>query len=112
MALGTMPQTPADVSLFIEDGKYVFRVGESQSIYIYDRDKAHVSTCVDECSRLWPPVIASQESNALSDWTLFKRADGSKQWCYRSRPLYTYAHDKPGQTSGDGLEGLWHLVTP
>jgi predicted lipoprotein with Yx(FWY)xxD motif len=112
MALATMPQTPADISLFIEDGKYIFRVGESQSIYVYDRDKAGVATCVDECSRLWPAVIASPNSSTVGDWTLLARADGSQQWCYRNRPIYTYAHDTPGKTSGDGIEGLWHVVIP
>jgi len=33
------PDTPADVSLFVEDDQYVFRVGESKSIYVDDRDK-------------------------------------------------------------------------
>ena len=112
MALGPLPQTPADVSLFVENGKYIFRVGEAQSIYVYDRDRPNVSICVDQCSRVWPPIIVAQESSTLSDWTICKRADGFKQWCYRGRPLYTHAGDKPGETSGDGVDGVWHIVTP
>ena len=106
------PDTPADINLFFEDGKYIFRVGESRSIYVYDRDTAGISTCLEECSRLWPPVIASKGSKSVGAWTLVKRADRSMQWRYRNRPVYTYANDKPGETSGDGVEGVWHVVMP
>jgi predicted lipoprotein with Yx(FWY)xxD motif len=106
------PDTPADVSLFVEDDKYVFRVGESKSIYMYDKDKPGVSACVEECSRHWPPVIASKGSQLAGAWTLIERRDHSKQWCYRNRPVYTYANDKPGETLGNGIEGVWHVVVP
>ena len=110
MAIAIPPDTPADVSLFVEDGKYVFRVDESKSIYVYDRDKAGKPTCVNECAKQWRPVIASAGSQPVGAWTLVERADHSKQWRYRNRPIYTKADDKPGQTSGDGVDGVWHVV--
>jgi predicted lipoprotein with Yx(FWY)xxD motif len=106
------PQTPVDISLFVENGKYVFRVGDAQSIYVFDRDKAGVPTCAGECAREWQPVIASKGASPLGPWTLVARTDGSKQWRYRNRPVYTFARDKPGQTSGDGAGGVWHVVKP
>jgi predicted lipoprotein with Yx(FWY)xxD motif len=106
------PDTPADISLFFEDGKYLFRVGESRSIYVCDRDKSGAPTCTGECSRRWPPVIASKGSQPVGAWTLVKRADRSMQWRYRNRPVYTNANDKPGETSGEGVEGVWHVVVP
>jgi predicted lipoprotein with Yx(FWY)xxD motif len=106
------PDTPADVSVFYEDGKYLFRVGESKSIYVYDRDRPGESTCKGECARKFPPVIASSGSMPVGGWTLVNRADRSMQWCYRNRPVYTYANDKPGETKGDGVDGLWHKVMP
>ena len=112
MALAIPPDTPADISLFVEDGKYVFRVDESRAIYVYDRDKAGTPTCTNECSRRWPPVIASKGSKPAGAWTLVELADRSMQWCYRNRPVYTKADDKPGETSGDGGEGVWHVVVP
>jgi predicted lipoprotein with Yx(FWY)xxD motif len=48
----------------------------------------------------------------VGDWTLVERVDHSKQWRYRERPVYTNAQDKPGETSGDGVEGAWHVVVP
>ena len=40
--------------------------------------------------------------------------DGSKQWAYKGKPLYTFAKDtKPGDVTGDGfLNGAWHLAMP
>jgi predicted lipoprotein with Yx(FWY)xxD motif len=106
------PDTPGDISLFFEGGKYVFRVDESKAIYVYDRDEAGKPTCMDECSRRWPPVIASIGSIPVSAWTLVERGDHSRQWCYRDRPVYTYANDKPGVAAGDGVDGAWHMVSP
>jgi predicted lipoprotein with Yx(FWY)xxD motif len=42
------------------------------------------------------------------------RDDGSKQWAFRSKPLYTCKNDhKPGDITGDGfLNGAWHIAKP
>jgi predicted lipoprotein with Yx(FWY)xxD motif len=112
MAAALPPDTPGDISLFFEDGKYVFRVDESKSIYVYDRDQAGKPTCMDECSRHWPAVIASKDSMPVGLWTLIERSNHTKQWRYHDRPVYTYANDKPGVTSGDGIDGVWHVVVP
>jgi predicted lipoprotein with Yx(FWY)xxD motif len=106
------PDTPADISVFFEEGKYLFRVGESRSIYVYDGDKAGKPTCAGECLRTWRPVIASAGSKPVGEWSLVKRSDRSMQWCFRNRPIYTNTNDKPGATSGDGIDGVWHVVVP
>jgi len=32
---------------------------------------------------------------------------------YNGHPLYTYSGDTgPGQTTGEGVGGVWHVVTP
>lgn len=111
MAIAQAPDTPADIDLFYENDKFVFRV-KTQSVYVYDRDTNGTPTCAAQCAQLWRPVIASLGAGPVGNWTLIERSDHSKQWRYRDRPVYTYAHDMPGQTSGDGLNGLWHLVTP
>src|SRR5262245_27622921 len=77
MATPLPPDTPADISLFFENGKYVFRL-ETQSIYVYDRDKSGVPTCSGECAKLWRPVIASADAKPVGAWTLAERADRSK----------------------------------
>lgn len=112
MAMPIPPDTPGDISVFYEEGKFLFRVDDSRSIYVYDRDAADKPTCAGECARNWRPVLASKNSKPVGGWTLVKRADGSLQWCYRHRPVYTFGHDRPGDSKGDGVDGVWHLVEP
>jgi predicted lipoprotein with Yx(FWY)xxD motif len=39
------------------------------------------------------------------------RDDGSRQWAYKGKPLYGYVADvTPGQASGDGVNGRWHVA--
>ncbi len=45
------------------------------------------------------------------DYSVITRKDGSLQWAYDGKPLYTWIKDKePGQTTGDGLGGKWHVA--
>ncbi|HXR02030.1 MAG TPA: hypothetical protein VN798_16710, partial [Pseudomonas sp.] len=39
-----------------------------------------------------------------------KRDDGKMQWAYDSKPLYTFKSDQPGEKTGDGKGGVWHLA--
>jgi predicted lipoprotein with Yx(FWY)xxD motif len=112
MAIALPPDTPVDISVFFEEGKYLFRVDASKSIYVYDGDKAGTPTCSGECLKQWQPVVASKGSGPVGDWTLVKRSDGRMQWRYRNRPVYTFANDRPGETNGDGVDGVWHVVEP
>jgi predicted lipoprotein with Yx(FWY)xxD motif len=41
------------------------------------------------------------------------RADGSLQVTFDGHPLYHFSGDQqPGDTRGDGLNGIWHAVHP
>jgi predicted lipoprotein with Yx(FWY)xxD motif len=41
------------------------------------------------------------------------REDGSKQWAYKGKPLYTWTKDqKPGEKTGDNFNNVWHVATP
>jgi predicted lipoprotein with Yx(FWY)xxD motif len=109
--LSSAPQMPEDVALFLEDGKYVFRANDA-TLYTYDKDRAGHSNCNGECAKKWPPVIASSKARPIGDWTLIRRADSSRQWAYKGRPLYVFSQDQPGQSKGDGVGGAWHIVKP
>ena len=104
------PPTPVDISMIEESGKLLLRNVEGKSMYRYDADKDGKSHCLGECSKAWPPVIASDGSQPIGDWTIVKRPDGARQWSYRNQPVYTYSLDSPGTTTGDGKGGVWHLV--
>jgi predicted lipoprotein with Yx(FWY)xxD motif len=49
----------------------------------------------------------------MDDWSLIKRDDGSMQWAYKGKPLYLWIKDgKPGERTGDGFKGVWHIARP
>jgi predicted lipoprotein with Yx(FWY)xxD motif len=54
------------------------------------------------CTKLWPPVLASDDAKPVGKWTIVTRADGSKQWAYDEQPLYTSILDR---APGDALGG-------
>jgi len=109
---GSPPSTPPQISVFLEDGEYVFRLEESQAIYYYDLDTPDVSNCTSECLQRWRPVTAQDRVDRIGDWNVIKRTDGFRQWTYRKRPVYIFLHDVPGKALGDDREGLWHVVDP
>ena len=85
------------------------------ALYTFDRDPAGEgkSVCVDKCAVLWPPFIADSGAQASGDWTVVTRADGSKQWAYKGKPLYYWVKDqKPGDRTGDGVNKVWWLARP
>lgn len=81
------------------------------SLYTFDKDAAGVSNCYGECAVKWPPVTAGMYAKADGEFSLVKRTDGAKQWAFKGMPLYLWQGDKkPGDVSGDGLGGVWHLA--
>jgi predicted lipoprotein with Yx(FWY)xxD motif len=113
MLSGTdLPQTPSEISILREGDKYVFCVGESQAIYSNKLDSPNQSNCYGKCSELWPPVIAKGGGARVGSWNVIARSDNLTQWTYKSRPVYTYARDAPGEARGEGIGGIWHQVGP
>jgi len=80
-------------------------------LYVFDKDSEGKSACYDQCAALWPPFLAAPDAKPAGDYGLVTRSDGSRQWALRGRPLYFYAADSaPGQATGDGVKGVWHVV--
>lgn len=80
-------------------------------LYVFDKDSPGQSVCTDQCAALWPPFVAASDAKASGRFGLVSRTDGSRQWAIGGKPLYFYAGDSvPGQTHGDGLKALWHVV--
>lgn len=82
------------------------------ALYTYAPDgRGGGSHCRGVCAAVWPPYLADQGARGQRGFGLVKRDHGSLQWTYNGRPLYRYAADtKPGMTSGDGVNGVWHVV--
>lgn len=81
------------------------------TLYTFDKDTAGASTCYDDCATKWPPAMAAADAKADGDFTIVDRTDGTKMWAYKGKPLYLWASDtKPGDTTGDGVGGVWHTA--
>ena len=94
-------------------GTMVLADAKGMTLYTYDKDEPGKSNCNGLCAHFWPPMTAPADAQLMSDWTVISRKDGSKQWAYRDKPLYTFGKDKkPGETKGEGSGNVWHQATP
>jgi predicted lipoprotein with Yx(FWY)xxD motif len=87
---------------------------KGMALYIFDNDQQGVSNCNGACAAKWLPyTVATAPSILPANVSVIKRSDGSMQYAYKGMPLYYYSLDKqPGDTTGDGVGGVWHLVKP
>ena len=90
---------------------------KGDTLYWYGKDmKGGPSTCTGGCLSAWP-VVAGKPVAAMGVAFAGKLgsvtdAGGTVQATYNGYPLYTYAEDMtPGETSGNGAGGVWHVIT-
>lgn len=109
-ACASLSMAPARTS----DGALTDAAGKT--LYTFDRDAAASgkSVCNGPCIAIWPAFVAAADASATGDYTVVTRDDGSKQWAYRGKPLYTFSKDtKAGERAGDGFNGnIWHVARP
>ena len=93
---------------------------EGRSLYLFTNDTQNsgISSCTGDCLVEWPPLFTDGEPVAgegvdaamLGTITL---PDGTSQVTYNGWPLYYFHEDTAaGDTNGQGLGGVWFLVTP
>lgn len=83
------------------------------TLYVFDKDSAGKSACNGDCAVKWPPLIAAVNDKASGDYSIINRDDGARQWAFKGKPLYLWFKDqKPGDTSGDGVNNVWHTARP
>ncbi len=77
---------------------------KGMTLYVFDKDAGGKSMC---------KLMASGDAKTSGRWTVLARDDGKMMWAYNGKPLYTWKNDKaPGDTTGDGVNGTWHIATP
>jgi len=106
---------PAGVKIKKTAKGSVLTDSKGMTLYTFDKDTApNKSVCNGPCAQNWPPLAAAADAKPMGAWTVVTRDDGSKQWAYKGKPLYTFAKDKsPGDTMGDGfLNNAWHVAKP
>jgi predicted lipoprotein with Yx(FWY)xxD motif len=107
VGMGGSAQTPAKMA----DGVLTNSAG--MTLYIFDRDSAGKSACNGQCATNWPPLMAQGGAKDSGNYSVVTRDDGSRQWAYKGKPLYTWVKDqKPGDKTGDGVNNVWHIAKP
>ncbi|MFW3169826.1 hypothetical protein [Geodermatophilus sp. CPCC 206100] len=93
--------------------------GQGMTVYVFDRDTpgSGTSSCSGPCLQAWPAVVAESDSPAVDGVTgaigTITRDDGTRQVTLEGWPLYHWQGDAaPGDTTGQGVQGVWWVVTP
>lgn len=103
-------QDPALGAIFAGEG--------GKTVYLFTKDtEAGVSSCYDDCAVNWPPVTSAAELALPAGDTgtlgTIERTDGVAQVTYNEIPLYYWLADtEAGQTTGQGVGGVWFVVSP
>lgn len=113
LSLGALVTTlaHAETAVKMEGGRLVNASG--MTLYTFDKDVAGSgkSVCNGPCATLWPPATVAADAKPEADLSIVTRDDGSKQWAYKGKPVYTYAADKqPGDMAGDNFKDVWHII--
>jgi predicted lipoprotein with Yx(FWY)xxD motif len=87
------------------------------TLYYFTQDKAGsgTSVCTGSCASAWPPLTGPVKAPAgvrlPGPMGMITRAGGVKQVTINGYPVYYYAQDMtPGQVTGNGAEGTWHVI--
>lgn len=90
-----------------------FTDGHDMTLYVFDKDAAGTSNCNGKCAELWPPLVLAEGEKLPEGFETVSRQDGTQQVAYKGQPLYLWVKDtEPGQTTGDGVKGVWHIAMP
>ncbi len=110
-----------DVSLSVgkdSNGSPLLADGLGMTLYMNLNDTPGVSNCTGNCLANFKPLEASGAINTQGGVSISKvgvivRPDGIRQVTYAGSPLYYFNGDQnPGDTKGQGLNGVWFLITP
>lgn len=107
-----LPEMPASAVQALQEGDvYVVRnLIDNTPLYTFDADQPGKSNCNDACAATWRPLWALENATPVGRWTLVKRDDGSTQWAYDDRPVYSFAREPAPVALGGGKVGTWHLL--
>ena len=87
--------------------------GRRLTLYTSSDDPPGQSTCDARCATTWKALRApwTAKSDTVADWSVIARDDGTRQWAFKSKAVYTYDGDvMPGHTYGHGVDGRAAVV--
>ena len=89
----------------------VISTSNGMTLYTSDKDGAGKSNCYGECAQNWPPYLMNGVYKPFGKMTIVSRTDGTQQWAYDGKPLYTFTQDtSAGQVNGNNFHNNWHVI--
>ncbi|MBT2586749.1 hypothetical protein [Arthrobacter sp. ISL-95] len=92
---------------------------KGMSLYFFTKDvkDSGTSACTEACLVAWPIFTTTSDAPTVEGVTgtvgTIASPDGMKHVTLNGMPLYYYAKDKaPGDVTGQGVGGVWYLVSP
>ena len=86
------------------------------TVYGFTSDVDGTPTCTGSCADAWPAVLVEgdtlPEGLDPSVFSLVESPGGTNQLKAGDWPLYYFASDTPGDTSGQGVGDVWFVVSP
>ena len=114
------PVTSATVELRSTALGQILVDGRGRSLYLFEADKAGMSSCYGDCASVWPPLLTSGAPVAGSGLNqsllgTTTRKDGSVEVAYNGHPLYYFVSDKQaGDTTGQAITSFgadWYVLS-
>jgi predicted lipoprotein with Yx(FWY)xxD motif len=86
--------------------------GHGLPLYYYRPDTATRSLVTGNLAQLWPPLTSGAPTGTGVNGKLAVLSDiHGQQVTYQGHPLYTFAGDRPGQVTGQGVQDFF-VATP
>jgi predicted lipoprotein with Yx(FWY)xxD motif len=99
------------VSPLAASAQEILTCADGSTLYSYDMDVDGKPTCDAECVKKWPPYYHASGNEVGEKWSVVTDASGTEQWAYDGKPVYYFAGDaNRGDTNGDGVGGVWHVI--
>src|SRR2546426_4124993 len=123
----TVPSTGGSSSSAVIQTATVTVKGQSETVltnaqgltlYYFTADSATQSAVSGNLAQIWHAQLFTGSGGPTSSASLTRKLSVQKdvngnQIRYKGHPLYTFSGDSaPGQTNGEGLYGVWFVVTP
>jgi predicted lipoprotein with Yx(FWY)xxD motif len=112
------PAKPPAIKLPTKEFGNVLSRRDRQALYYWTVEKKAGGKirCTGSCAALWPPLIVKKAAavpkrvaGIQGVFGVIRRPGGSLQVTFRGLPVYTYAHEGPGQVLCDDVDG-WFVV--
>jgi predicted lipoprotein with Yx(FWY)xxD motif len=89
---------------------------DGQVVYTYAKDsKDGPPSCTGSCASVWAPVTGVPKAGPADSFPgtfgLVTAANGEKVITYNGYPLYTFVGAPPLSTKGNGIDGVWHVIS-